>query len=160
MRRKKLWIGIAGAVAAIAASAGIGWAVWSASGTGSGAGGASIAKNLTVQASTPTGAAATLYPGGPAGAVYFQVGNPNPFPVTITALNWGTPTSTSTTTCASSNISLDPNAPTTANISVPANTPAGTTYQVNNVLDMSHNAPDGCQGVTFNVPLTVVGVQQ
>jgi hypothetical protein len=159
-RGKRLLFSTVGVLAVSAIAAGIAWALWSASGSGSGAGGASIAKSLGVTASSPTGSAASLYPGGPAGSVYFQIANPNPYAITITSLQWGTPTSTSTSTCASSNISLDANAPTTASISIPANATAGTAYQINNVLDLSHNAPDGCQGVTFNVPLTVLGVQQ
>ena len=139
---------------------GVALAVWSASGTGHGAGAATIAQSLTVTAFTPSGAGATLYPGGPAGPADFQVANPNPYAVTLTGLSWGTPVSTNTTSCASANISLDANAPTTASISIPANAPAGTVYSVNGVLDLSHNAPDGCQGVAFIVPLTVTGAQQ
>jgi hypothetical protein len=159
MRRKWIWRGLAGTIVGVGISAGIAAAVWSASGTGSGGGAATIAQGLVVSAVSPSGANATLYPGGPAGSAYFQVGNPNPYAVTITGLAWGTPTSTSTATCPSSNISVDPSAPTTASISIPANTPAGTTYQVAGVLDLAHSAPDGCQGVSFNVPLTVTGIQ-
>jgi hypothetical protein len=160
MRRKWIRRGLAGTIVGVALSAGIAAAVWSASGSGSGAGAATIAQGLSVSAVTPTGASATLYPGGPAGSVFFQVGNPNPYAVTITNLAWGTPVSTSTSTCPTSNISVDPSAPTTTNISIPANTPAGTAYQVPGVLDLAHTAPDGCQGVVFNVPLTVTGHQQ
>jgi hypothetical protein len=157
--KKKVLITAASAVAAIAAAVGVATAVWSASGSGSGTGAAAVAQGLSVVASTPTGSNASLYPGGPAGPVQFQITNPNPYAVTISGLQWGTPASASPAICASANISLDANAPTSASISVPANSGGGP-YTVNGVLDLAHNAPNGCQGMLFNVPLTVTGTQQ
>jgi hypothetical protein len=159
MRIKKLYVGIAATTAAIALGGGVAFAVWSASGTGSGSGAATVAQSLTVTAVTPSGAAATLYPGGPAGAVYFQIANPNPYAVTLTGVAWGTPTSNNPTACANANIKIDAAAPTTVSISIPANAPAGTAYSVPNVLDLAHTAPDGCQGNSFSVPMTVTGTQ-
>jgi hypothetical protein len=150
----------ASVMAAIAVTAGVAIAVWTVNGSGAGAGAATVAQSLTVTAFIPSGPGATLYPGGPAGPVYLTVANPNPFAVTITGLSWGTPVSTNPTSCANSNISLDPSAPTTASISIPANAPAGTVYQINGVLDLAHSAPNGCQGVGFDIPLTVTGAQQ
>ena len=158
MRRKRLLVATVVATVVCAVSAGIAWAVWTASGTGSGGGAAIVAKSLVVTAVTPSGSGASLYPGGPAGWVYFTIQNPNPYSVQVTGITWGTPTSTSTSNCPSANISLDPSAPTTVNISVPANTTSGT-IQVFNVLDLAHSAPDGCQGVAFLVPVSVSGVQ-
>ena len=160
MLKKRLLFSGLSAATAMLVTAGIAFAVWSASGSGSGAGAATVAQSLTVTAITPSGAAASLYPGGPAGQVYFTVANPNPYAVTITGLQWGTPVSTNVTACASSNISLDANAPTTVSISIPANAPAGTAYQINGVLDLAHSAPNGCQGVAFDIPVTVTGSQQ
>jgi hypothetical protein len=159
-RLRKVPIIIGVTVATLAIGSGVALAVWNVTGSGSGAAGAAVAQNLTVTALTPSGPAASLYPGGPAGSVYFQVANPNPFAVTITGLSYGTPTSTDPTTCANSNISIDASAPTTVSISIPANATAGTAYQISGVLDLAHSAPDGCQGVSFNVPLTITGVQQ
>jgi hypothetical protein len=160
MRFKRLLILVSAPVAAVGIGVGVAAAVWSATGTGSGAGAGTVAQNLVVTAITPSGSGASLYPGGPAGQVYFTVANPNPYAITITSLSWGTPVSTNTTSCPSANISLDPNAPTAASISIPANAPAGTAYQINGVLDMAHSAPNGCQGVAFDIPLTVTGTQQ
>ncbi len=160
MRIRKLAIAAAITVAAAGAGTGVAFGVWTVPGAGNGSGAATVANGLTITASTPTGNAATLYPGGPAGAVYFQVANPNPFAVTITGLTWGTPISNITTACPSSNISLDPNAPTTVSISIPANATAGTAYQINGVLDLAHAAPNGCQGASFNIPVTVQATQQ
>jgi hypothetical protein len=71
----------------------------------------------------------------------------------------GHPVSDNPTSCPSANISVDANAPTTASVSIPANSSASA-YQINGVLDLAHSAPDGCQGVDFNVPVTVTGAQQ
>ena len=158
MKIKKRWFAAGVAFASLAAGAGIAYAAWSASGSGSGAARALTAQGLTVNAVTPGAGAASLYPGGPAGWVYFSITNPNPYSVNITHLNWGTPTSTDTADCPNSNISVDAGAPTTVNLTVPANGTSGA-FQVFGVLDMSHSAPDGCQGVVFNVPVTVTGTQ-
>lgn len=158
MRRKRLLVAT-GAVVAAGAAAAVAVAIWTVHGGGTGAAGATVAQSLTVTPVTPSGAAASLYPGGPAGPASFTVANPNPFAVTVTSVAWGTPVSTNTTTCPTSNISVDANAPTTVSIPVPANGTSGV-VQINGVLDLSHSAPDGCQGVVFNVPVTASGVQQ
>ena len=101
----------------------------------------------------------SIYPGGPAGPVFFNIQNPNPYAVTITGLAWGVPTSTNVSTCVSTNISLDAGAPTTVSITVPAASTASN-VQVNGVLDLTHSAGNGCQGVAFTVPVTVTGAQQ
>jgi hypothetical protein len=159
MRYKKMFIGVATATAAVTVGAGVAFAAWSASGSGSGSGAATVAQSLVVTPVTPAGANASIYPGGPAGPVFFNIQNPNPYAVTITGLSWGTPTSTNVSTCASTNISLDAGAPTTVSISVPAASTASN-VQVNGVLDLTHAAGNGCQGVAFTVPVTVTGAQQ
>lgn len=157
--RKRLFLSMVGAVASILITAGIAFAVWSASGAGNGGAAAAVAQGLTVTAVTPSGAAANLYPGGPAGTVYFTVANPNPYAVTITSITWGTPTSGNPTACANVNISLAPSAPTSVSISIPANGTSAT-VAVPGVLDLLHSAPDGCQGQSFNVQMTITGTQQ
>lgn len=156
---KKVVIITTATMAATGLGTGIALAAWTATGSGSGSGAATVAQSLTVTAVTPSGAAAVLYPGGPAGQVYFTIHNPNPYAVTITGLQWGTPVSTNTTACPSADISVDAGAPTTVSIPVAANTTSGA-EQVNGVLDLSHAAPDGCQGVAFDIPVTVTGTQQ
>jgi hypothetical protein len=159
MRFKKLFVGIVTGTVALGAGAGIAFAAWSASGSGSGSGAATVAQSLVVTPVTPTGAGASIYPGGPAGPVFFNIQNPNPYAVTITGISWGTPTSTNTSTCASSNVSLDAGAPTTVSISVPAASTASD-VQVSGVLDLAHSAGNGCQGVAFTIPATATGTQQ
>lgn len=157
--KKRLLVSTISGLAAILITAGLVYAAWSASGTGNGGAAATVAQGLTVTAITPSGAAANLYPGGPAGTVYFTVANPNPYAVTITSITWGTPTSGNPTACANSNISLAPGAPTSVSISIPANGTSAT-IGVPGVLDLLHSAPDGCQGQSFNVPMTITGTQQ
>jgi hypothetical protein len=159
MKSRKLFIGAAAVVAAVVAGSGVAFAAWSASGSGSGAGAATVAQSLVVTPVTPAGANASIYPGGPAGPVFLNIQNPNPYAVTITGLSWGSPTSTDVSTCASTNISLDAGAPTTVSISVPAASTASN-VQVNGVLDLAHAAGNGCQGVAFDIPVTVTGAQQ
>jgi hypothetical protein len=158
MKRKKLVASLA-VSAALLVGAGTAYAAWSASGSGSGAAAATTAQSLVVTPVTPAGANASLYPGGPAGPVFLNIQNPNPYAVTITGLSWGTPTSTNTTTCPSSNVSLDANAPTSVSIAVGANATV-TDQEVNGVLDLAHAAPNGCQGVAFDIAVTVSGAQQ
>jgi len=159
MRSKRFFISIAGATVVCALAAGIAYAAWSASGSGSGAGAATVAQSLVVTPVTPSGANASLYPGDTGGPVFFNIQNPNPYPVTITGVSWGTPTSTNTGSCANTNVSLDAGAPTTVSISVPAASTASN-VEVNGVLDLSHAAGNGCQAVSFTIPLTVTGAQQ
>jgi hypothetical protein len=160
MKTTKLMIGVAGVTAALLIGAGVSFAVWTLGGSGSGTGAATVASSLTVTGITPSGPAASLYPGGPPASVYFSFTNPNPFAVTVTSITWGTPTSNNTTSCPSSNISIDASAPTAVSISIPANQTSGPAYQVPGVLDLAHSAPNGCQGVSFNTPMTITATQQ
>lgn len=157
MRNRKIIIGLT--ATAVLAGGGIAYAVWTVNGSGSGGATAAIANNLQIAAVIPPSSSSTLYPGGPASAVSLTIANPNPFPVTVSSYSWGTPLSNAPTVCASSQVSVDANAPTTANISLPANAPA-TTVVVPGVIDLAHTAPNGCQGLSFSVPVTVTAIQQ
>jgi len=159
MKIRRMALAIAASTAAVGAGTGVAWAVWSASGSGAATAAADTAQSLQVTAVGVSSSGASLYPGGPAGYVYFTVKNPNPYPITITGFSWGTPVSSNPTSCPSSNFSVDANAPLSASIPVAANTQSGA-FQVLNVIDLAHSAPDGCQGVDVTVPLTVTGAQQ
>ena len=159
MTRKKLIIGgmAAGAVALVGGV--VAFATWSASGSGTGSAVAYTAQTVTVNAVALSSSSASLFPGGPAGNVYFTVTNPNPYGIKITNIAWGTPVSANPSACPSSVISVDSLAPTSGfSITVPA---SGTSpsVQVNAVLDLSSSATDACQGNSFNVPVTVTGQQ-
>ena len=159
-RIKKLAIAAGLTVGISAAAAGIAYAAWSATGSGQGGAAATVAQGVTLTAVVPQGSAATLYPGGPPATVYFTASNPNPYPIVITAITWGTPVSFNPTACPSPNISVDANAPKTGlSILIPPN-PQSQGFTVLGVLDLSHAALDGCQGVGFEVPMTVSGTQQ
>ena len=160
MKRSTRIAAVGGATASLAIAGGVAYAVWTVTGSGVGGAGATVAQNVTLTEVSPTGPGASLYPGGPAGPIYFQATNPNPFGVTITGITWGTPTSSNTTTCANTNVSIDAAAPTTVSIFVPGNTTAGPITSISGVVDLSHNAPNGCQGVNFNVPMTITATQQ
>lgn len=152
---------VIGAVAALTMLAGGGaaFAAWSASGSGVGSALAYTPQTVTLNTVALSPSASSLYPGGPAGNVYFTVNNPNPYAIKITNIAWGTPVSASPIACASSFISVDSGAPTSGfSLSVPAN---GTSpvIQVNSVLDLSSVATDPCQGNVFTVPVTVTGQQ-
>ena len=155
MRFKKLIIGTTASIAVLGTGIGVAVASWTVSGSGAGGGAATVANSLTITQVTPTGSSASLYPGGAAGPVEFEVANPNPFAVTITGVTWGTPTSGNPSACANANISLDAAAPTTVSISVPANATAGTVYTIAGVLDLKSTAGNGCEGQSFNIPMTI-----
>lgn len=159
MRKRRIFIGAAAAVAAVLAGSGVAFATWSASGSGTGSALAYTAQTVTVNAVALTSSDASLYPGGPAGNVYFTITNPNPYAIKITNIAWGTPASGDPSACASSVISVDADAPTSGlSVTVPAD---GTSpvEQVNSVLDLSSSATDTCQGNGFTVPITLSGQQ-
>lgn len=152
---------VVGAVAALTmlVGGGIAFATWSASGSGTGSALADTAQTVTVNAVALSSASASLFPGGPAGNVYFTVTNPNPYAIKITNVAWGTPVSSNPTACASSMISVDASAPTSGlSLTVPASA-TSSPVQVNGVLDLSSSASDTCQGNGFTVPVTVTGQQ-
>jgi hypothetical protein len=160
MRMKRLLIGVAVTTAAVGIGTGTAFAFWSVSGSGSGTGAASVAQSLTVIPETPAGAGASIFPGGPAGPVYFEITNPNPYPVEITGVSWSSPTSTQTSSCASSLISIDGAAPTSGlTITVGANT-TSPLESIPGVLDLSGSAGPGCQGVAFDAVMNVTGAQE
>jgi|HubBroStandDraft_1064217.scaffolds.fasta_scaffold312655_2 hypothetical protein len=159
MRGKRYFIGGAAALAAVLVGGGVAFATWSASGSGTGSALAYSEQTVTVNAVALPASDASLYPGGPAGNVYFTVTNPNPYAIKITNIAWGTPVSGNPSACPSSVISVDANAPTSGfSLTIPA---AGTSpaVEVNAVLDLSTSATDACQGGSFNVPVTVTGTQ-
>jgi hypothetical protein len=128
------------------------YALWSASGSGSGSAKAITAQTITVTAATGT---ADLWPGGPAGRVYFTLTNPNPYQVTMTAMTSGT-VSGGAPGCATTNVTAG-NAGSLSFI-VPGGTTTGT-LSIPGVVSMDANAPDQCQGATFTIPLTFTGSQ-
>jgi hypothetical protein len=131
-------------------------AAWSGSGAGSGTASARTAQAITVTAGGTV--SADLYPGGPAGTIAFTLSNPNPYAVTMTGVSYGTPTSNNTATCPSSDLSVSGTAPTSVSFAL---TPGASAVAktITGVLVLALAAPDGCQGVSFTVPITLTGTQ-
>ena len=154
MKRVLKKLAVAGLAVGVVAAGGIAYAMWSATSTGSGNAKALTAQTITVTAAT---GAADLYPGFAAGDVYFTLTNSNPYPVTFTSMTAGTVTSGAPSPCPSSNVTVA-NA-TGLSISVPANESVGVARSIADVVTMVGAAPDGCQGVTFTIGLTLTGSQ-
>jgi hypothetical protein len=131
--------------------AGVAFAAWTQTGTGSGQAQAKTAVASTITAGT---AVADLYPGKTGGNVVFTVNNPNDYPVTFTSLAAGTVTSSDPTNCPASNVTVT--SPATVSIAVPAGATSAA-QTVGGVTNMLAAAPNGCQGVTFTVALTLTG---
>lgn len=153
MKRKWKTAVIAGAFVGVA-GAGIGYAVWSANGSGSGRAGSVTAQSVTVTAVT---GAADLYPGFTQGDVFFTLINPNPYPVTFTAMAAGAVTSSDIPNCPSSNVTVAATA-TGLTLNVAANATSGT-LSIPNVVSMAVVAPNGCQAKSFDIVLTLTGTQ-
>jgi hypothetical protein len=152
MTKKKviaLFVGVA-----VVAAGGFAFAMWSASGTGAGGASSLTAQSITVTAST---GAADLYPGFDGGDVYFTLTNNNPYPVQFTSMSSGTVTSSDTDACPSSNVTVDASA-SGLDLVVAANSTSGT-LSIADVVTMSAAAPDGCQGKSFSIVLTLTGTQ-
>lgn len=132
---------------------GIAAALWSANGNGSGQAKALTAQTLTVTASTAT---ADLYPGFSGGDVTFTITNPNPYPVSFSSMTPGAITSSDATNCPASNISVLSASGLGLSVAANATSPA---QAIANVVTMAGSAPDGCQGVTFTIALTLTGSQ-
>lgn len=134
-------------------TAGLAVALWSANGTGSGNARALTAQTVTVNAATGT---ADLYPGFTGGDVHFTLTNTNPYPVTFDAMTPGAITSSAPGACPASNVTAS--SATGLSLPVAANTTSGA-QSIANVVTMAAGAPDGCQGVTFTIALTLTGSQ-
>lgn len=139
--------------------AGVAVAAWTASGSGTGASQALTAVASTVTADTAT---ASLYPGGPAGAVFFTIDNKNPYNVSFDKITAISVVSDNTTACPASKISV-PTVPAgglaiTA-VNVPANTTTAVSKSIPGLVSLDASALDGCQGATFTTTLTLAGSQ-
>jgi hypothetical protein len=158
---KKRTVVIGGVALATLVSAGVVFALWSAQGTGSGRARATTAVSATV---TPVNCAATpacidLYPGFTDGDVYFTITNPNPYAITFTDMTAGAITVDAghAAACPAASITVD--SPVTGlSLLAPA---ASTTTElaIADVVTMILAAPDGCQGASFDIVLTLTGAQ-
>ena len=153
MRNKKKLIGV-GVITTTLLAAGVAFAAWNASGTGSG-----YAKATTAQVLTTSDVAATttaqLFPGGTAD-VKIKISNPNPYPVRITSITGnGAITSDKGAACDASTgvtftnqtgLTLDLAAGATGTLTVPSS------------VSMTNASDNSCQGAVFTVPVSITGV--
>ena len=130
-------------------------AFWSATGSGQGQARSLSAVQLTVTAAT---GAADLFPGFAGGDVFFTVNNPNPYPVTLTAYSGATIVSSDPTNCPNANVSVAASGAVTPGLLVGAGA-AAVAGTIADIVSMATTAPDGCQGKTFTVTLTLTGTQ-
>jgi len=155
--RRRLLVVVA--AAAVLLGGGVAWAAWTATGTGTAA---AQAVTATVAAVTPGTPTASLYPRPTAGypttgpgSIVFTVNNPNPYSVTYNAIALGAVTSGNEGACPATNVV--PATPTpTVSITVAPNA-TSTLQTVPAALSMLQSAPNGCQGVTFTVAVTLTG---
>lgn len=153
-RRRPLVMVVVGLITFVS-TAGVAVALWSASGTGNGGAKALTAQALTVTAaSTPT---ADLFPGA-SGDLQFTVTNPNPYPISLTAVDYGAVTSSDQANCPAANLTTAADGNLASPIALNANA-VNTPATIADAITLDTNAPDGCQGVTFTVAITLTGAQ-
>ena len=152
-RKLKRKVAMLGLAAVIVAAAGTAYALWSSTGSGPGRAEAIEAQSITVTAAT---GAADLYPGFAGGDVHFTLTNPNPYPVTFTSMAPGAITSSNPGSCAASLVTVDPASG--LGLTVGAGQTTGT-QSIADVVALDASAPDGCQGVSFTIQLTLTGAQ-
>lgn len=150
-KTRRLAIGGGIAVAAVIGGA-VAYAEWSSTAAGSGRARASTVVQATV---APTDGAPDLYPGFTGGDVFFTIQNPNAFPITYTDMTAGTITSSDATDCPASNVTVA----SASDLSLASPAGQSGTLSIADVVSMDAQAPDGCQGVSFDVELTLTGLQ-
>lgn len=139
--RKRL--AVLGGVLLVLAGAGVAFAAYLSSGTGSGTTTSSVAVNSTISSNTP---GAQLYPGSTS-TYTVTINNPNPYPVKVTGIS------------ASSSDKTSGNCPAGTVTSPAVTSPTGTiaangTGNYSLVATMSADPDNSCQGQTFTMPLT------
>ena len=137
----------------VVALAGIAAALWTANGNGSGRATALSATTITVAASS---GAADLYPGFTQGDLHFTATNPNPYAVAFTDFTAGTITSSDPAGCPETNVTVDNRGGINVPVAENASDVAGS---IPDVVTLAIDAPDACQGVAFDVVLTLTGSQ-
>lgn len=152
-RNMKRFVVAACVVAAIGGAGVAAYAEWSGSATGAGRARATTVVQATLSAAN---GAPDLFPGFSDGDVFFTVTNPNPFGITYTDMTADTVTSSNQAACPASNVTIEP-ATGLSLVSPPSAVSA--TLSISDVVSMSVDAPDGCQGVSFDIVLTLTGDQ-
>ena len=132
--------------------AGVAFAQWLASGTGSGYAKARSAEELTTRAAA---ASETLYPGGD-GDLTLTITNPNPYPVTVAEVVAAGVVVSSSSECDDAGNGVAFTDQTGLSLGVPADD--STSVTLPGSVTMAESSPDACQGATFTIPVSLSGV--
>jgi hypothetical protein len=151
LHKKRAAIAIAGAVIVLMAATAA--ALWTSRGSGTGRAQAVTAVDATTTAADGT---AELYPGFEGGDLYFEISNPNSYAITYTGMESATVTSSDETGCPASNVQVDTDL---TGLSLASPPGASGSLTIPDVVSMDAAAPDGCQGATFEVEITLTGTQ-
>jgi hypothetical protein len=138
-------------VAAGTLAAGVAFAAWTASGSGSGTAQATSAVALTTEAATN---AADLYPGATV-ALNIKIKNDNPYPVRVTEVNLGTGSILSGDSACDLGNGVSYASQTGLTFDIAAG--ASTSFSVPSSVHMSNSSANACQGKTFTIPVNLVG---
>lgn len=148
--KKRLIAG--GVLVAVVGSGAVAYAAWGGTATGPGRARATTTVQATI---TAVDGAPDLYPGFTDGDVFFTITNPNAFEITYTAMTAATVTSSDETNCPAANVTVDP----ATGLSLVSPPGVSETLSIADVVSMSVAAPDGCQGASFDIALTLTGQQ-
>jgi hypothetical protein len=152
-QRRRIIVFAASIVVAVALSAGGAYAYLTSSGQGTGSAPAGTLQPVTVAAfvggDSPTSA---LLPGGPSADVILRINNANSFAVTLVSVT-GNGTITADAghgSCTTTGVTFT-NQP-SLSISLPA---GGSLVHLSGAAGMSTASSNGCQGATFNIPVSI-----
>lgn len=129
---------------------GVALAQWSSLGVGEGGAAAGTTVDVTVSGGS---APADLHPGA-TGDLAVELDNPNDYAVRFTSVAGGSVTPSSPS-CPSGAVTLVPGP---VNLVVPAGADDHPAV-LDEVVRMDRSAPDGCQGATFAVEVSLTGTQ-
>lgn len=104
----------------------------------------------------PADGTADLYPGFTGGDVHFTLTNDNPYSVTFTSMTPGTVTVDGAHPgCPAASVTVAP----ASGLSLVSPPGISGPLSIADVVSMPLTAPDGCQGASFDVVLTLAGSQ-
>ena len=151
MRRSRLLAALA-AVVVLGLAGGGAFAYFTSSGNGHGSGTDGTATTVTVQAVASGSPSSTLVPGGTADLIV-QLQNPNTVAVKITGVAQnGSATPVGGSNCTTSNDGVSVPGQTGLSISV---APGTQVVHVAGAASMALSSASGCQGASFDIPVTL-----
>lgn len=157
MQNLRKRISAASILTGVVLAAGVAFAAWTASGTGTGYAKAGSAQALsTVDVSAQT--AADLFPGG-TGDVKLRVSNPNPYPVKITGVSGDGAIATVPTeaACDSSTGVTFTDQSYSSGSELEVGAASSVTFILEDAVSMSNASANACQGKVFAIPVSLSG---